>query len=884
MPSTQLPPKENTLFKRILKCYEQKQYKNGLKFCKQILSNPKFAEHGETLAMKGLTLNYLGRKDEAYEYVKKGLKNDLKSHVCWHVYGLLQRADHKYDEAIKCYRNALKWDHDNIQILRDLSLLQIQMRDTEGFRDTRYQLLKIRPAQRQSWIGYSISYYLLGDHDMAFTIMEEFRKTITQESSGKADIEHSEMLFYQNSILREQGKFKESLDHLEKYEERITDKLKVQELKASLMMQLDKPDKAEEVYRQLVKRNPENVLYYEGIEKCLAAQAPDGIIDEAEQLKIYQNYRKKYPHAETPRRMPLRFCGGDLFKEFADEYLRNALMKGVPPLFTNLRPLYVDKSKAGIIENLVLGYRSNLMESKKFDPNDEESQDPTVLLWTNFYLAQHFDNFNKFDEALGFINEVLEHTPTLIEGYMVKAKIYKHAGSFKEAALWMDEGRSLDTADRYVNSKAAKYLLRTNDNKKAIEICGLFTKEGTSPDEDLDSMQCMWFGIESAAAYQRKKELGEALYKCHQIERNFSEIVEDQFDFHTYCMRKVTLCAYIKLLKLEDVLRSHLFFFKAAKIAIECYLDLYDKPYSASKDSNESIKGNLSAKELKKLKSKERRAKKKLQSEEEKKATEAKEAKETEVKKEDGKGKVPDPDTLINCASPLEEAMKFLIPLQNLAKNRIETHFMAFELYIRKGKPLLMLQSIQRAMLCNPNDPRLHSCIVRFLSKVKEDESSYTDIVKQVLEKKVPSITEEKDIAKHNMDFLQKYPNSLRTQLEVGRGLYALDKENKDALKMVTSLSEDFGDISLKLCTEIYDRLCKGEVGATPEDVDAYRERCRELYPNADLFKSESDDDLPLSPTTKNTSETSTPNKENATSPLILPPKSTADMNGFPTM
>ena len=60
--------------------------------------------------MKGLTLNYLGRKEEAYEYVKRGLKNDLRSHVCWHVYGLLQRADHKYDEAIKCYRNALKWD------------------------------------------------------------------------------------------------------------------------------------------------------------------------------------------------------------------------------------------------------------------------------------------------------------------------------------------------------------------------------------------------------------------------------------------------------------------------------------------------------------------------------------------------------------------------------------------------------------------------------------------------------------------------------------------------------------------------------------------------------------------------------------------------------
>ena len=34
------------LFTFFQKCYEQKQYKNGLKFAKQILSNSKYAEHG----------------------------------------------------------------------------------------------------------------------------------------------------------------------------------------------------------------------------------------------------------------------------------------------------------------------------------------------------------------------------------------------------------------------------------------------------------------------------------------------------------------------------------------------------------------------------------------------------------------------------------------------------------------------------------------------------------------------------------------------------------------------------------------------------------------------------------------------------------------------
>lgn len=70
------------------------------------------------------------------------------------MYGLLQRSDKKYDEAIKCYRNALKWDKDNLQILRDLSLLQIQMRDLEGYRVS----VSVRPCVRERGEKRSIEY------------------------------------------------------------------------------------------------------------------------------------------------------------------------------------------------------------------------------------------------------------------------------------------------------------------------------------------------------------------------------------------------------------------------------------------------------------------------------------------------------------------------------------------------------------------------------------------------------------------------------------------------------------------------------------------------------------------------------------------------------
>lgn len=42
----------------------------------------------------------------------------------------------------------------------------------------------------------------------------------------------------------------------------------------------------------------------------------------------------------------------------------------------------------------------------------------------------------------------------------------------------MDEAQSLDTADRFINSKCAKYMLRANMIKEAEEMCSKFTRVG----------------------------------------------------------------------------------------------------------------------------------------------------------------------------------------------------------------------------------------------------------------------------------------------------------------------------------------------------------------------------------------------------------------------
>ncbi|XP_064480526.1 N-alpha-acetyltransferase 15, NatA auxiliary subunit-like [Ornithodoros turicata] len=851
-PSQPLPPKENALFKRILKCYEHKQYKNGLKFAKQILTNPKFADHGETLAMKGLTLNCLGRKEEAYEYVRKGLRNDLRSHVCWHVYGLLQRSDRKYDEAIKCYRNALKWDKDNIQILRDLSLLQIQMRDLEGYRDTRYQLFLLRPTQRASWIGFSMAYHLLKDYDMALKILEEFRKTQTvSQAKHGYDYEHSELLLYQNQVMQEAGEQKEALHHLDEYKEQIRDELAWYEARASLLLELGKYQAAESDYRELLQRNPENHQYYYGLARALRLDTPE------EQIRLFTDLQSKYPRAQTPRRLPLNHATGERFHSLVDHYMRRALRKGVPPLFVDLRPLYSNPDKVKIIEDLLRNYIRSLKQWEVFSEQDKngEKEPATALLWAYYYAAQHYDQLGSTSTALELVNAAIEHTPTLIELFVAKARIYKHAGDIEEALRWLDEAQALDTADRYINSKCAKYMLRANLVKEAEDMCSKFTREGVSAVENLNEMQCMWFQTECALAYQRLGNWGEALKKCHEVDRHFSEIMEDQFDFHTYCMRKMTLRAYVSLLRLEDILRSHPFYFKAAKVAIEVYLQLHDHPVTDTEAEEEINTANMAPSELKKLKSKQRKARRRAEQEKDKREQEKKGDPKTGSKQQQPPAPPPPqqqdgaevdgirdeelvPDRLARVENPLEQAIQFLRPLQQLSPERLDTHLLAFEIYHRKGRPLLMLQSLKRAFRLQPSCPRLHAHLVTFRSVVAERKDlpgPVLEVLKQELEELYQGCTAQQ----LNEEFLSKHAHSFPHLLEGCLMMYYLDKsKQKQALQMVTSLkNNNLEDVTIQTCVRALECLNKGQLGPCEEEVEQFRKQCHQRFPWATAFR-----------------------------------------------
>jgi peptide alpha-N-acetyltransferase len=157
-----------------------------------------------------------------------------------------------------------------------------------------------------------MSYHLLGDYDMAQSVLEEFRKTQQDRPAPSADKpfdnEHSEFLLYQNLVLREAEQYEDALRHIQIHEKDIYNKLALAEIKYDLYIRLNTFDRAETILRDLIERNPENKKYYFMLEKCLHLTNSD------EKSKLYENLIEKYPKADAPKQICLQFLTGKLFR------------------------------------------------------------------------------------------------------------------------------------------------------------------------------------------------------------------------------------------------------------------------------------------------------------------------------------------------------------------------------------------------------------------------------------------------------------------------------------------------------------------------------------------------------------------------------------------
>jgi len=833
-----LPAKEKQHFHKLVKCYEQKQFKQGLKYAKQILSNPKCSDHGETLSMKGLILSAMNRKEEALDLARKGLKNDFRSGTCWHVYGLILRAEKKYDEAIKAYSNALKWENTNQLILKDLSHLQIQMRDLEGFKKSRLEMLSLRPTLRASWIGYGIANHLLDERDTAFAILDEFRKTnqATEKAQKKTskdaenDYEASELLLYQAKILSEGNQKEEALVFLIDNESDILDKVARLEALSQLCLETGKLSQAEKYLTQLIHRNPEKAQYYHMLADCVGAST-----DQNRLLEFYEVMQSTFPRAKLPRVLPLQSLTGDVFNQTLRRYLKDSFRKCLPNIHVTLRPLYSNVDKLAELQAVSLEFLSKMEATGAMEDGDDP-ESPGCLVWLYHFLAQHFDYLGNFDDALRYVDLGLAHTPTLIELYVAKGRIFKHAGHIDYAVACLDEAQSLDTADRYLNCKCCAYLIRAGEIERAEKMAAQFTRENTTVQENLKEMQVLWFQIECAETYFRQGKYGLALRKCYEIENVFADITEDQFDFHQYCMRKMTLSKYVDMLRLEDQLREHRFFRCAAVIAIEIYIQIFDGVWNPDTGKSGSEEAKLSESELKKLKNKQKREKAK------KEAQKKQGNKESNKKNEPIKEDPLEPEKLLNEAkdNSIEKAKEWSKWLEELSPEWLEGQALCYEVAKRRRKWLQQIRALKRCIAHHgATHPRVHPLVCDWLTSAKTaiSESSESPIVKQILveeTEKIEEIVKEKCPIELNQKFLTENIESYPHRLSAAKIESQLSKSHSKVSEIIRAGSFEKG--SIEDFQAGLDLLKSGKI-----ESGFLLEKAQEKYPLATAFGAKKD-------------------------------------------
>ncbi len=674
----ELPSKEASLFRTMIRHYEQKQYKKGVKAADTVLK--KVPNHGETLCMKGLLLNSLDRKDEAYALVRRGLQNDLTSHVCWHVYGLLHRSDKNYEEAAKCYLNALKYDKENQQILRDLAVIQIQVRNYKGFKETRRQLLQLKPTLRSNWTALAVAHHMLAEYEAAEKLLTSYEDTL-KSPPAKDDMEHSEALLYKNAIIAESGNLDGALTHLDVIEPLVLDKLSVHESRARIYLRQERYEEAKTAYQRLLRRNGESYAYFAAYEQCVGRDKC-GAVDMGALQKAYEELEDHFPASDAAKRLALNFLKGDVFERKLKAYLTHHLDRGVPSTFSNIKGLYTSPQRA----DAILAIATSRLHSP---PTNGQVNGSSSSPWTLYFISQHYDHFRDTTNALKYIDQAIDsfdEGAVPLELLLSKARMYKHAGDLSTATSLMQKVRATDLKDRYINTKAAKYLLRKDEYDKAVELLGLFTRNEAKGGAvgDLHDMQCHWFLVESAESFRRTKRPWLALKRYHAIKKVFDDWWDDQHDFHTYSLRKGPIRVYIDMLKWEDGLCNMPYYVRAAIGAIETYIDLFDHPGSAYQ-TNGSAWEDLSDTQRKKIIKSQKR----------------------DDANEEG-------FALSQTEKPLEDAKVFLAPMQQQAPGLLATHRLTFELAIRQKDYTAALGALRHGYRLDARDADLHVQVARF--------------------------------------------------------------------------------------------------------------------------------------------------------------------------
>jgi peptide alpha-N-acetyltransferase len=580
------------------------------------------------------------------------------------------------------------------------------------------------------------------------------------------------------------------------------------------------------------------------------------LTDEEEDavIQFFDELESAHPKSDALQRLILFFLAGARFEKRCDLFLRKRIRKGIPSLFKMIRPLYFQDGKAAIVEKLLHQYVKCLQEEIAWfgpvlgedakTPTYDEEEAPSCYLFSLMVLGEHYDFMGFTEKAIEYTDQAITHTPTFVEIYSSKARIYKHAGDFESSARCFDEVRQMDLADRFLNTQCVRALLRVDDVQQGMEKALLFSKEPDSPEAaNLHDMQCMWYESAVGRSYTRQKNYGKALKKFSETFKHFNDIAEDQFDFHNYCLRKTTLKTYVAMLRMQERLYSHKFYRRAAKDAIRIYLELFDMAKRGEgplKKSTDAPEEELSAEEKKKLKHKKKREEKAKQEEAAKKAAIAPGAKPKKIDED------PEGEKLLE-KDPMEEACKLCKALVQSCRNDTATHILTYDIMSRQGKLLQCLQALIKLWELIGKElvhykiiaPLAHFCFVADIDN-KDMPAAVKEVIMCELSpvlapeldgKPFDSVATLRASATKIVDKVEKRLKESNTMplAEVLYSLQCLKHAGRDMKSFLESWKPE-GAFSLKECKKLLAYFGK-EYGLDSSVYSRFKSRCMEIFP-----------------------------------------------------
>jgi len=772
---------------------------------------------------------------------------------------------------VKCYKNALRYSVDNLQILRDLATLQAQIRDLQGHVETRRKLLQLKPTIMLHWYQLAAAEHMAGNPDAALRVLaeainkkrEEFTeqqqqakpprnaRELQERQNQWLDMRHElgELHVYRAQLLELVSGPKAALDYIEANARELPDKLGMRERRAELLLKLGDLPAAQDAYRELLRINPEHAGYHAALVSALGIAAQPQKLAEHYDVLCAANPKSVLLKALHLR--ALADCGGEDASAFAAKLktlLQDSFRRGVPSMFQAL--------KSVLYRTPATSAATGSVADEIVAEAEKSSSVPTYLLWALHFAAQHATHVGDTDKALGLIERAREHTPTCIDVYTARARVLRHAGDVAGAADAYDMARRLDLADRYLNTRAVRYMLRADRPEDAFKTVALFLRDGAASQGAqamLADMQVCWFEYEAGMCFLRMGDHGHALKMFLSIEKHYNDFLEDQFDFHYFCFRKCTVSEYIRLIRLEDSILASRVFVRAALAAISTYFALVDMRKAGI--SPKPVPAIVAATAIPSETAEQQQHAKKKQPGK----------KETEPKEKDTD---PNGEQLAQVEDPLKEAERLVLRLLGARPEMpAAVHIAACELYLRRDKLALAVKHLALAKKAAGSE------------EAEEDELPNVLRMTALVHHAVGAAQGTPAVAEINKDelaaveladpitLLQRHAESLGCVAELCDAANTAFPEQLQ--QCFAALSAAIGSVAPKqdhlAVVERAHRVVQGAKGLNPEQKEQFRLACRKLFPLATHLKNEKE--LADEAAAAKSAATAAPSKPEHTSP-----------------